>query len=76
MTPAMIHLCCPHCRLRFSADAAAHLGACPDCGEPLQASSLQDTVGFRLVSLEAGPPSMPQAVAVSIAMPDPSGAPR
>ena len=72
--PAMTHLCCPDCRLRFTPAAAAHLGACPDCGEPLRASSLRGTVGFRIVTLEDVPHSLPQAVAVSIPIPDPGGA--
>ena len=70
MTPAMTRLCCPTCRLRFIL-AAACLDACPECGEPLRASSLRATVGFRLMGLEDVPPSLPEAVAVSIPVPEP-----
>jgi hypothetical protein len=73
MTPAMTHLCCPDCRLRFIR-AAAYLDACPECDEPLRASSLRDTVGFRLFGLEDVPPALPQALAASIPVPDPGGA--
>lgn len=72
MTPVMTHLCCPDCRLRFT-PATAHLGACPNCGEPLQASSLEGTLGFRVFRLEDVPPSPLQAVAVSIPVPDLGG---
>jgi hypothetical protein len=65
----MTHLCCPRCRLRFTPAAAAHLVACPECGEPPRASSLQGTVGFRIFRLEDVPHSLPQAVAVSIPIP-------
>jgi hypothetical protein len=70
MTPAVTHLCCPRCRLRFTPAAAAQLGACPDCGEPLRASSLQGTIGFKVFRLEDASASLPQAVAVSLPVPD------
>jgi hypothetical protein len=70
MTPAMTHLCCPTCRLRFIL-ATAYLDACPECGEPLQASSLRATVGFRLMGLEDVPHPLPQAVAASIPVSEP-----
>lgn len=73
MTPTTTHLCCPDCRLRFT-PGAAHLGVCPDCGEPLRAFRLQDTVGFRVFRLEDVPPLLPQAAAVSIPVPDLGGA--
>ena len=66
----MTRLCCPPCRLRFTPTAAA-LGACPGCGKPLRASSLQDTVGFRLYEPEDIPDSLPDAVAVTLPIPDP-----
>jgi hypothetical protein len=66
----MIRLCCPRCRLRFILPAA-YLDACPECGEPLRASSLRATVGFRLMGLEDVPLSLPQAVAVSIPVSEP-----
>jgi hypothetical protein len=70
----MTHLCCPPCRLRFTPAAAAHLDACPGCGEPLRASSLSGTVGFVLFRLNDVPPSLPEAVAESIAVADPDPA--
>jgi hypothetical protein len=47
----MTHVCCPSCRLRFTAAAAAHLDACPACGEPPQQARAADAVGLRLVGL-------------------------
>ncbi len=45
----MSHLCCRHCRLRFTAEAATYLTACPACERPTafieQAKAL---LGFRL----------------------------
>jgi hypothetical protein len=73
MTPTMTHLCCPHCRLRFTRAAALHLGACPECGQPPRAFRLQETLGFRLVRLEDVPFALPQAVAVSLPIPDWTG---
>jgi len=73
----MRHPGCPSCRLRFTAAAAAGLDQCPDCGQPLQVSSPRDTVGFRLFGIEDLPPSLPEAaaslpeaVAVSIPVPE------
>jgi predicted amidophosphoribosyltransferase len=74
MTPATTHLCCPDCRLRFNPAATAHLGACPSCGEPLQASSLEGTLGFRLFRLDEVSRSLAQAVAESLLVPDLDGA--
>jgi PHP family Zn ribbon phosphoesterase len=70
----MTHFCCSHCRLRFTPAAAAYLVACPECGEPPQRSSLKDAVGFRVFRLEDAPPSLPAAAAISLPVPDPSGA--
>jgi hypothetical protein len=69
----MTHACCPDCRLRFDA-AAAHLPACPQCGAKLQASpGLEGAVGFRLFKSEDFPHiSLPEAVTVSMPIPDPS----
>jgi hypothetical protein len=69
----MTRLSCPTCRLRFIL-SVAYLDACPECGEPLRALALQDTVGFRLMGVEDVPPSLPEAVAVSIPDPDPDRA--
>jgi hypothetical protein len=68
----MTHACCPNCQLRFTPAAAAHLAACPQCGDPPQPSSgLEGVVGFRLFRLEDVPQSLPEAVAVSLPIPDP-----
>jgi hypothetical protein len=67
------HAGCPSCRLRFTAAAAAYLVACPECGRPLQPIAGADgVVGFRLFSPEDVPHALPEAVAVSIPMPDPA----
>jgi hypothetical protein len=66
------HVCCPHCRLRFTPAAAAYIGACPECGEPpQQITSLESIFGFRLLGPEDLPIDVPQAVAVSIPAPEP-----
>jgi hypothetical protein len=66
------HACCPDCRLRFTPAAAAHLMACPECGKPPRAlDGLAGAVGFRLFRLEDVPHSLPEAVAVSMPIPDP-----
>jgi hypothetical protein len=70
----MTHLCCPDCRLRFTPAAAAHLAACPQCGgAPQPMAGLEGVLGFRLFRLEDVPHSLPEAVAVSIPIPDPRG---
>lgn len=67
----MTHVCCPSCRLRFTPPAAAHLAACPDCGEPLQTiASLELAFGFSVFRLEDVPHSLPEAVAASITLED------
>ena len=69
----MIHVCCPRCRLRFTPAAAAHLAACPECGEPPQPiASLESSVGFRLFRFEDLPHPLPEAAAVPIPVPDPA----
>lgn len=70
----MTHLCCPHCRLRFTPATGAYLAACPQCGEPPQPSSLQGIVGFRIFRLQDVPHPLPEAVAVALPVPDPGGA--
>jgi hypothetical protein len=68
----MTHVGCPNCRLRFTAVAAAYLGACPECGRPPQPiASAEGVVGFRLLLPEDLPRELPEAVAVSIPIPDP-----
>ena len=71
MTP----VCCPSCRLRFTPGAAAYLVTCPECGRPPERiASFEQVVGFRRVGPQDMPPSVPQAVAVSLPVPDPGGA--
>ena len=67
----MTHFCCPDCRLRFSPAVAADLGACPQCGGPAQRmASPEGALGFRLFVLGGIPPSLAEAVAVSIPVDD------
>jgi hypothetical protein len=45
----MSHLCCRHCRVRFTAEAAPYLAACPECERPTgRIEQAQDLLGFRL----------------------------
>jgi hypothetical protein len=68
----MTHVGCPTCRLRFSAASAAYLVACPECGRPLEPiAGAERVVGFRLFAIEDAPQELPEAVAVSIRIPDP-----
>jgi hypothetical protein len=67
----MTRLCCERCRLRLTRAAGAYLLACPECSEPLQHSILEDTVGFRLFTLEDVPHSLPEALVVSLPIPEP-----
>jgi hypothetical protein len=70
----MIYPSCPDCRLRFSPADAAYLTICPKCGEPLQSAvGLAGALGFRLFRPGDVPHSLPEAVAVSMPVPDPSG---
>lgn len=72
MIPATTHLCCAHCRLRFTPAAAAYITACPVCGDPPQPiASLELTFGFRVLGPEDVPHELPHATAVSIALPKP-----
>jgi len=66
----MTHGCCPSCRLRFTPAVAAHLDACPRCGElPLWIEGAEQLIGFRLVA----PDDLiePTPVAVAVVMPVP-----
>jgi hypothetical protein len=68
----MTHVCCPRCQLRFTALTSASIAACPECGEPPQPiDSLRMTLGFRLFRAEDLPVELPQAVAVSLPVPQP-----
>jgi hypothetical protein len=70
----MTHVACPGCRLRFASTAAAYLVACPECGRPPQPmAGAEEVVGFRLFVLEDVPHHLPEAVSVSVAIPDPAG---
>lgn len=68
----MTHVGCPICSLRFTAAAAAYLVACPECGRPPQSiGGAEAVVGFKLFVLEDVPHELPEAIAVSIPIPDP-----
>ena len=72
----MTLLSCPDCRLRFSAAASAYVTTCPECGEPPQPTDLGSSLGFRLVGAAELRSELPEALAVSIPVPDPgAGAP-
>jgi hypothetical protein len=57
--------------LRFTTAAAAYLVACPECGRPPQPiGGAEAVVGFKLFVVEDVPQELPEAVAVSIPIPD------
>jgi hypothetical protein len=70
----MTHLCCTHCRLRFTPAASACLVACPECGARPRPVSLESMVGFRKFRFENAGDSLPEAVSVSLPIPEPGGA--
>ncbi len=72
---AMTYVCCPRCRLRFTAAAAAYITACPECGDSPQPIVLERSVGFRLLGPEDLPHELPNATAVSITLPRPEARP-
>ena len=66
------HLCCPHCRLRFTRAVAADIVRCPECGaSPEPVASLELTFGFRVIGPADLPHELPDAMAVSVALPVP-----
>jgi hypothetical protein len=66
----MTHGCCPSCRLRFTPAVAAHLDACPGCGEPpLLIDRVEELVGLRLVTPDDLMEPAPVAVAVAVPVP-------
>lgn len=66
----MTQACCPSCRLRFDGAVAAHLVACPACGEPPHTVlSAERVLGFRLVSDDDRSESLPVALAVALPVP-------
>lgn len=66
----MTYLCCPGCRLRFSAAAAVYLTSCPECNMPAApVSGPTMLVGFRLFDPLDAPHDMPEAVAVQLPVP-------
>jgi predicted amidophosphoribosyltransferase len=71
VTTTRNHACCPDCRLRLASAEAAYLTACPECGEPLQSlAGLSGAVGFRLFRPEDSPQSLPEAISVSMEIPE------
>jgi hypothetical protein len=72
VTRAATHLCCPHCRLRFTPAVAAYIVRCPECGDaPQPIASLELTFGFRVIGPDDLPQQLPFATAVSVALPRP-----
>jgi hypothetical protein len=71
----MGHVGCPSCRLRFTSAAAAYLVACPKCGRPPQSiAGAEEVVGFSLfVPEKDASQERPDALAISIPVPDPAG---
>jgi hypothetical protein len=68
----MTHVGCSRCRLRFTPEAAAYLVACPECGQPPQPIvGAAGLLGFKLFVLQDVSRDAPQAVAVSLPIPDP-----
>ena len=68
----MTRLCCPRCRLRFTPAAAAYITACPECRDwPEPITSLERTLGFRLVGPEDLPHELPHATAGAMTFPEP-----
>lgn len=66
------HLCCARCRLRFTSAVAAHITACPECGDPPQPiASLELTFGFRLIRPEDTRHDLPYGAVRAIALPKP-----
>jgi hypothetical protein len=64
----MTHGCCPSCRLRFTPAVAAHLNACPGCGEPpVSVRGAEQLIGFRLAASDEL--LEPPLGAVAVAMP-------
>jgi hypothetical protein len=69
---AMTQIGCRSCRLRFTEAGAAYLINCPGCGRPPQPiARAEDVIGFRLFVVEDAPPALPEALAVSMPIPDP-----
>ena len=71
--PVVTRPSCPACRLRFTSAAAAQLTVCPVCGASLETLDRPESaIGFRLYVPEQALPSLPDTVAVSVPVPDPS----
>lgn len=66
----MTHLSCPSCRLRFTPVAAALLTTCPTCDGPLETTSVEQLLGFRLETHEDTSAARPTAVAAALPIPD------
>ncbi len=70
----MTHVACPDCRLRFAADTAAYLVACPCCGELLLTQCRPgDVLGYQLYRPADVPTDAARsfAEAIAVAMPTP-----
>lgn len=64
------HVCCLRCRLRFTAAASAYITTCPECDGSLQQTPLESSLGFRRFAAEDVPHALPEAVAVSLPIPE------
>jgi hypothetical protein len=66
--------CCRRCRLRFTADAAVYLTACPECGWPLTpVGAPEHLLGFRLFDPHDISDILPAASTVLPPEPSPRG---
>ena len=69
----MTHTSCPSCRIRFTPAVASALAACPHCGNSLHTSANpKDVIGLRLFRPQDAPHPGPEAIAISVALPDPA----
>jgi hypothetical protein len=62
-------LCCPRCRIRFSA-SASYLTACPECCLPLHTATAESLVGLRLFDPLDVADVLPAAREVSLPLPN------
>lgn len=68
---AMTHACCANCRIRLTPATSAYVAACPVCGEPLQPlNEPSAAMGYRLFAFEDAPYELPEAIEVSMPIPD------
>ena len=69
----MTHVGCPCCQLRLTSAMAAQLLACPECGRSLRViGTAESAVGFSLFVPQDALNPLPEAIAVSVPLPDPA----